>query len=59
MKNQELKDIAAKRIAETLELLEYGGMTSKEVGLIRKAMWRFFDEITLTKKVSANDKFNN
>ena len=54
--NQELQKIAGKRIAETLELLEHGGMSTKEVDIIRKAFWRFFDEMILQKQVGSNDK---
>lgn len=53
----DLQTQASKRIAETLELLEYGGMTSKEIGIVRKAMWRLFDELILIKKVG-NDEIN-
>jgi|GEM_PF-6725592 len=54
-KENQLQQQAGKRIAETLELLEYGGMSTKEVDLIRKAMWRLFDELVLIKKVGSND----
>lgn len=57
--NSELKSLASKRIGETLELLEYAGLQQKQVELVRKAMWRIFDELVLSKKVGANDKSNN
>lgn len=53
----QIKKLAGKRIAETLEALEYGGMSEKEVGMVRKAMWRLFDELVLTKKVGSYDKY--
>lgn len=56
LNDQELGKLAGKRIAETLELLEHGGMSRKEIDIIRKAFWRFFDEMILNKKVSDNDK---
>lgn len=52
---QQLSTLAAKRIAETLEILEHAGTSRKEIDLIRKAFWRFFDEMILNKKVSEND----
>lgn len=58
MSNNQLQQQASKRIAETLELLEFGGMPQKEVSIIRKAMWRLFDELILIKKVGSNDKSN-
>ena len=54
--NQEISKLAAKRIAETLEILEFAGIPRKEIDLVRKAFWRFFDEMILNKKVSENDK---
>lgn len=60
MLDNQLQQQASKRIAETLELLEFGGMSSKQIDIIRKAMWRLFDELILTKKVGSNnnDKSN-
>ncbi len=55
----ELQARASKRIAETLESFEYNGMSPKEIGLIRKAMWRLVDELILLKKVGENDKQSN
>ncbi len=59
MNNQEIQTQASKRIAETLELLEMGGLNAKEIGVIRKAMWRLIDEFILIKQVGNNDKSNN
>lgn len=59
MTNQEIQTQASKRIAETLELLEMGGMSRKEIDVIRKAMWRLIDEFILIKKVGSNDKPTN
>lgn len=58
MTNQEIQTQASKRIAETLELLEMGGLNKKEIDVIRKAMWRLIDEFILIKKVGSNDKYN-
>jgi hypothetical protein len=58
MNNQEIQTQASKRIAETLEILEHAGMPAKEIGIIRKAMWRLIDEFILIKQVG-NDKSNN
>ena len=52
----QIKQLAGKRIAETLEVLEMGGISRKEIDIIRKAFWRFFDELILNKKVSSNEK---
>lgn len=54
MLDNHLQQQASKRIAETLELLEFGGMSTKQVDIIRKAMWRLFDELILIKKVGSN-----
>jgi hypothetical protein len=53
-----LNQLVAKRIGETLEILEMSGMDKKQLGIIRKAMWRIADEIILTKKVSDFDRIN-
>lgn len=58
MANQDIQTIASKRIAETLELLEMSGINRKEIDVIRKAMWRIFDECILIKKVGSDDKSN-
>jgi len=58
MNNQEIQTQASKRIAETLELLEMGGLNTKEISVIRKAMWRLIDEFILIKQVGNNDKSN-
>jgi hypothetical protein len=58
MTNQEIQDLANKRIGETLELLEMAGTPRKEIDVIRKAMWRLLDEFILIKKVGSNDKSN-
>lgn len=54
--NNHLQQQASKRIAETLELLEFGGISKKQIDIIRKSMWRIFDELILIKKVGSNDK---
>lgn len=58
-KQSDLQQLAGKRIGETLELLEFSGMSRKEIDIIRKAMWRLFDELILNKKVGENDKANH
>lgn len=58
MTNQEIQDLASKRIGETLELLEMAGTSRKEIDVIRKAMWRLLDEFILIKKVGSYDKSN-
>ena len=49
--NSELKLLASKRIGETLELLEYAGLQQKQVELVRKPMWRIFDELVLNNEL--------
>lgn len=53
-----LNQLVAKRIGETLEILEMSGMERKQLDIMRKAMWRVADEIILTKKVSDFDRIN-
>jgi hypothetical protein len=59
MNNQEIKTLASKRIADTLEILEHAKMPANEISIIRKAMWRLIDEFILIKQVGNNDKSNN
>lgn len=58
MTQEEIQKLASRRIAETLELLEAAGINQKEIGVIRKSMWRLIDEFILIKKVGSNDKSN-
>lgn len=58
MTNQEIQDLANKRIGETLELLEMAGTSRKEIDVIRKAMWRLLDEFILIKMVGSNERRN-
>lgn len=57
-KQSDLQQLAGKRIGETLELLEFGGMPRHQVDIVRKGMWRLFDELFLTKKVGEHDQSN-
>lgn len=58
MKNNDINNLIKKTIGETLELLELAGLKSKEIEVIRKAMWKIHNETILLKNVCSNDKFN-